>query len=111
MGVSFKGTVRNGVVVLPPEAKLPDGAEVEVTPLEWRADDPPFLRAILNLAKPPGLAGGLRPQPRPLHQRPSQESIKLTDCISFVVMQDHGLSEALTADHHFEQAGFKAFLA
>ena len=35
----------------------------------------------------------------------------LTDCISFVVMQDHGLLEALTADHHFEQAGFKALLA
>jgi len=30
----------------------------------------------------------------------------LTDCVSFVVMQDHGLSEALTAGHHFQQAGF-----
>ena len=35
----------------------------------------------------------------------------LTDCISFVVMQDEGLSEALTGDGHFEQAGFKALLA
>jgi len=34
----------------------------------------------------------------------------LTDCISFVVMQDHGLTEALTADQQFEQAGFKALL-
>ena len=34
----------------------------------------------------------------------------LTDCISFLVMQDEGLSEALTADGHFEQAGFKALL-
>ena len=42
----------NGVVVLPPEAKLLDGTPVEVTPLEGRADDPPFLRAILDLAKP-----------------------------------------------------------
>ncbi len=32
----------------------------------------------------------------------------LTDCISFGVMLDRGLSEALTADHHFEQAGFQA---
>ena len=35
----------------------------------------------------------------------------LTDCISFVVMQEHDLTEALTTDHHFTQAGFKALLA
>jgi len=34
----------------------------------------------------------------------------LTDCISFVVMADERLSDALTGDHHFEQAGFKALL-
>ena len=43
-------------------------------------------------------------------ERPDKEW-PLTDCISFVVMQDQSLSEALTADHHFEQAGFKALLA
>jgi predicted nucleic acid-binding protein len=32
----------------------------------------------------------------------------LTDCISFAVMRERGLSEALTGDHHFEQAGFRA---
>jgi uncharacterized protein len=32
------------------------------------------------------------------------------DCISFVVMKQQGLTEALTADRHFEQAGFKALL-
>lgn len=32
----------------------------------------------------------------------------LTDCISFAVMAQRGLLEALTADHHFEQAGFRA---
>ena len=30
----------------------------------------------------------------------------LTDCISFVVMQDRQVSQAFTSDHHFEQAGF-----
>lgn len=35
----------------------------------------------------------------------------LTDCISFVVMQRNGLTDALTADRHFEQAGFRALLA
>ena len=50
--MSFKGTIKNGVVVLPPEADLPEGAQVEVTPVEMPAKDPSFLRAILKLAKP-----------------------------------------------------------
>lgn len=32
----------------------------------------------------------------------------LTDCISFHVMNERGLADAVTADHHFEQAGFRA---
>ncbi|MCL4190862.1 MAG: hypothetical protein KJZ87_03885 [Thermoguttaceae bacterium] len=34
----------------------------------------------------------------------------LTDCISFVVMQERGITDALTGDHHFEQAGFNVLL-
>jgi predicted nucleic acid-binding protein len=34
----------------------------------------------------------------------------LTDCISFTVMAERGLADALTGDHHFEQAGFRALL-
>jgi hypothetical protein len=35
----------------------------------------------------------------------------LTDCISFGVMADRGLTDALTADRHFVQAGFRAGFA
>jgi len=35
----------------------------------------------------------------------------LTDCISFVVMKDRGITEALTGDRHFAQAGFVPLLA
>ena len=44
-----------------------------------------------------------------LRNRPDKDW-PLTDCISFVVMEDEGVTEALTADRHFEQAGFTALL-
>jgi uncharacterized protein len=43
-------------------------------------------------------------------QRPDK-AWSLTDCISFVVMKEEKLEEALTGDRHFEQAGFTALLA
>ena len=39
--------------------------------------------------------------------RPDQ-TWSLTDCISFSVMTQRNLTDALTADRHFEQAGFRA---
>ena len=34
----------------------------------------------------------------------------LIDCISFIVMQERGLTQALTTDQHFRQAGFQILL-
>lgn len=34
----------------------------------------------------------------------------LVDCASFVVMEQRGMTEALTTDHHFEQAGYVRLL-
>lgn len=42
--------------------------------------------------------------------RPDKEW-SLVDCTSFVVMQRMGISDALTGDRHFVQAGFRALLA
>jgi uncharacterized protein len=41
--------------------------------------------------------------------RPDKEW-SLCDCISFVLMESRGLSEALSADEHFSQAGFRPLL-
>ncbi len=46
-----------------------------------------------------------------LYRSRNDKGWSLTDCISFIVMADEGLTEALTGDHHFEQAGFTALLA
>lgn len=34
----------------------------------------------------------------------------LTDCLSFVAMREVGLTDALSADEHFVQAGFRALM-
>jgi uncharacterized protein len=42
-------------------------------------------------------------------ERPDKEW-GLTDCISLVVMEERGMTEALTTDDHFRQAGFRVLL-
>jgi hypothetical protein len=49
--MTYKGTVINGVVVLPPEAVLPDGAEVEVNIVDQVEGESGFLRELLKLSK------------------------------------------------------------
>ncbi len=36
----------------------------------------------------------------------ADKAYSLTDCISFVLMQQRGMATAFTFDHHFAQAGF-----
>jgi predicted nucleic acid-binding protein len=45
-----------------------------------------------------------------LYRARRDQDWSLTDCTSFVLMNQRGLLEVLTADHHFEQAGFIALL-
>jgi predicted nucleic acid-binding protein len=42
-------------------------------------------------------------------RRPDKEW-GLIDCVSFVVMEAREIAEVLTADEHFDQAGFRALL-
>ena len=43
-----------------------------------------------------------------LYRARPDKAWSLIDCISFMVMTERGITEALTGDHHFEQAGFRA---
>lgn len=45
-----------------------------------------------------------------LFRRRPDKDWTLTDCISFVVMESQGVSQALTGDRHFVQAGFQALM-
>jgi len=45
-----------------------------------------------------------------LYRERADKEWSLTDCVSFVVMQERGLTEAFTADEHFQQAGFQALM-
>src|SRR3954452_12032913 len=45
-----------------------------------------------------------------LYSRRLDKEWSLVDCISFNIMQKREISEALSADHHFEQAGFRILL-
>jgi predicted nucleic acid-binding protein len=75
-------------------------------------DRPKFLALVENLrnhssvtilpSDPSLFAKGLE-----LYRRRPDKDWPLTDCISFEVMNERGITEALTADIHFRQAGFK----
>jgi predicted nucleic acid-binding protein len=42
--------------------------------------------------------------------RRSDKLWSLTDCTSMVIMHDEGITDVLTTDHHFTQAGFNVLL-
>jgi len=44
------------------------------------------------------------------YEEMADKSWSLTDCASFVIMEEEGLTVALTHDRHFVQAGFQALL-
>ena len=44
------------------------------------------------------------------YSRRPDKDWSLTDCISFIVMEERGLTEALATDRDFKQAGFVALL-
>ena len=53
---------------------------------------------------------GLLKRALSLYDQRTDKEWGLTDCISFVVMSEQSLSDAMTADRHFIQAGFRAIM-
>lgn len=43
-----------------------------------------------------------------LYHQHADKEWTLTDCVSFVIMRERGIADALTEDRHFVQAGFAA---
>jgi predicted nucleic acid-binding protein len=79
------------------------------------ADRPKFIHLIEQLRSAPQVT--IVPPSETLFERGFQlfsrrpdKDWSLTDCISFEVMQEHQLRDALTGDRHFEQAGFQILL-
>jgi len=80
--------------------------------VNWRGPAADFLaqiRANPNVIIIP-TDGNLAARALALYAARSDKDWGLTDCISFVVMEDRGITVALSADQHFVQAGFGALL-
>lgn len=89
---------------------------VELGSALCRADLRPLFLTLLdkikgrpeNVVVPPN--EGLLEDGIELFRRRHDKNWSLTDCISFVVMEELGITDALTNDTHFQQAGFNALL-
>ena len=86
-----------------------------VNSLSKRADRPRAHRIVemisgdpnytLVPASPELFAAGLQ-----LHRARPDKEWSLTDCVSFHLMRERGVTRALAYDFHFQQAGFEALL-
>ncbi len=75
-----------------------------------------FGRLVANLRRAAAVeivpaSAGLFNQGMVLFDSRADKEWSLTDCTSFVIMQERKITDALTADHHFAQAGFTALLS
>jgi uncharacterized protein len=78
-------------------------------------DRPRFLKLMEALAGDPDVdivAGNsqLLSQGVDLFRNRPDKNWPLTDCLSFIVMGQRGMNDALTGDEHFRQAGFNPLL-
>jgi len=56
------------------------------------------------------ITSALQEEAEMLYSERQDKEWGVTDCVSFVLMRSEGITDALTADIHFRQAGFNALL-
>jgi uncharacterized protein len=75
----------------------------------------PFLQSISTLFQSPQsrliwIQEEILEAASELYAKTDDKKWGMVDCASFVVMKHEGILEALSADHHFQQAGFRCLL-
>lgn len=103
--------VENALEVLITEAVLVEiGNLLHRTPQRSRAAE--FIEAcyVSDNITVIAVDTGLLKRAVQFYKQHSDKPWGLTDCISFVVMRDRGLTIAATADGDFQQAGFSALM-
>ena len=89
---------------------------MEVGDALWRGSDrAAFLHLLDNLANDPDATvvpatHDLFEKAKSLFAARPDKDWSMTDCTSFIVMQERGITEAITGDRDFEQAGFVRLL-
>ena len=76
---------------------------------------PAAVELLLSLENDPKIeivpvSGVLYAQAFKLFSERTDKEWGLVDCVSFVVMRERGITDALTSDDHFRQAGFNALM-
>jgi predicted nucleic acid-binding protein len=76
---------------------------------------PAAVELLLSLENDPKIeivpvSGDLYAQAFKLFSERTDKEWGLVDCVSFVVMRERGITDALTSDDHFRQAGFNALM-
>ncbi len=80
--------------------------------LKFRQDAAAIIHAFENnpLVEVVSASSELFHQALNLYESRPDKDWGLTDCASFVVMTEYNLTDALTTDEHFRQAGFRPLL-
>ena len=85
-------------------------SQVAWRPTAWRLVDALQKSEALQIATIAHVDADLWERGWRLYRNRADKDWGLTDCISFVVMDDFGARRAFTHDRHFEQAGFMRLL-